>query len=146
MAGRLHQGSATCGTSAKYSQRDCGSLLFYPNTLAASFSSCAHLHTQIWFFQAQSREPRRHKTTEWLISGSVTVCLYFPRLWFPVWKFKIFWHVSMKISLLPTHGQSQTSCQKTRSFNLAYFGMEEGTEACQLLAVEREGGDLCGSE
>lgn len=52
----------------------------------------------------------------------------------------------MKISLLPAHGQSQTSCQKTRSFNLAYFGMEEGTEACQLLAVEREGGDRCGSE
>lgn len=41
--------------------------------------------------------------------------------------------MGINITLLPTHRQSQTSCQKDRAFNLVCFGMEEGTEACELL-------------
>lgn len=98
MSGRLHESSSTCGTAARYTQRDCDSLLFCPNTLAASFFSCVHLHSQIWFSQAQTQEPIDTKN-QWLIFGSVTVCLYFQMFWFPVWKCKILWHVSINIFL-----------------------------------------------
>lgn len=63
----------------------------HTSCLLPLLSTCIH---KFDFFQAH-REASRHKTTEWFILGSVTVCLYFPRFWFPVWKFKILWHVSI---------------------------------------------------
>lgn len=94
---------------------------------------------------SQAREARRHQATEWLILDSVTMWVHFPRFWFPVWKFKILWHVGINITFLPTHRQSQSSCQKERAFNPICFGMEHGTEACKLLPTELEEGDLRGS-